>query len=118
METLFDENENCEACAVTQVPIDLETRFSQILCNEISEIFKVPFPYRYLVSNLLQSVLNNRGFDQLIRSYLHANLSVISDKLNQEFDIKEEPVYWYAPHAKLDNHINAIKAKMTVKDEK
>ena len=87
---------------------DYESQCSKLLSERIVEILRVNYTDKHNMQCLFQSILED-DLKKLLQQYLHSQLNIISNALNHEFSIDETVCYNHATHAKLCDHVKAIK---------
>jgi len=97
-------------CEIRSAP-DYGDYFVWEIADLITDLLATKWPDKEIIHRILASALDTDCKD-LLEQYLHSQLEIIGRELNREFEIDEKVATEFATHAKLDNHVKAIKQKI------
>lgn len=88
----------------------IEEQFLDSLLDNLVGCLRIEYRSQEIVRALLKTALKN-GVRELLKQYLNHELEIIGQEINNDFSIEEKVCYNYATHAKLRDHMKAIKNK-------
>lgn len=110
------ESDKVEETSINENPReDIKDKFLSALCERISKILEINHNDRKIVILLLRSNLEEILTDRkegLLNQFLHHELEIIGNEINVSLGIKEKICTSHATHAKLSNHVDAIRKKI------
>lgn len=94
----------------------IEDKFVNALCELFAQKLDINWKQREIFVALIKSSIQQE-VNKLLKQFLHHELTIIGDTLNQIYEIDENVCYDFATHAKLSDHLSAIEQKLNVTKE-